>query len=81
MGEPLLTRLTVVYDKPPHFRFMKNDGDKCAALDTSEPGKYPCGVYALRPDGCRAVEPGSRACLEARSLGHLGTSTSFTRDA
>jgi Fe-S-cluster containining protein len=81
MGEPLLTRLTIVYDKPPHFRFMKNDGDKCAALDTSVAGKYPCGVYAVRPDGCRAVEPGSPACMEARALGHLGTSTGFTRIA
>ncbi len=79
MGEPLLTRLTVVYDRPPHFRFMRNDGEKCAALDTSEPGRYPCGVYEVRPDGCRAVEPGSPCCLEARRLGHLGASVEFRR--
>jgi Fe-S-cluster containining protein len=79
MGEPLLSRLTVVYDRPPYFRFMKNTGEHCAALDVSVPGQYPCGVYAERPEGCRTVEPGSPACLEARALGHLGTSTGFIR--
>ncbi len=79
MGEPLLTRLTIVYERPPHFRFMKNDLERCAALDLRVPGQYPCGVYSVRPDGCRDVEPGSAACLEARRLGHLGTSTGFHR--
>ena len=81
MGEELLVRLTVLYEKPPYFRFMKNDGEKCAALDTTRAGFFPCSVYAVRPDGCRTVEPGSPACMEARALGHLGTSTGFTRIA
>jgi hypothetical protein len=25
-----------------------------------------CSAYALRPDGCRRVEVGGHACLEAR---------------
>jgi uncharacterized protein len=79
MGEPLLTKLTVLHDKPPYFRFVKNDGEACGALDRSRPNHYPCSVYEVRPDGCREVEAGSPACLEARRLGHLGTSVAFKR--
>lgn len=80
LGEPRLTRLTVLMDRPPFMRFMNNDGERCAGLDTSVPGQYPCRVYADRPDDCRVVEPGSPCCLEARRLGHLGPSQGFTRD-
>lgn len=79
MGEPLLTRLTVLHDRPPFFRFVKNDGEACAALDRSVAGNYPCSIYEVRPSGCREVDAGSPACLEARSLGHLGTSVDFKR--
>lgn len=79
MGEELLRRLTVVHDRPPYFRFVVNAGDACGALDRSVPGHYPCAVYAVRPDGCREVEAGSPACMEARRLGHLGTSVAFKR--
>ena len=79
MGEPLLRRLTVLHDRPPGFRFMKNDGTRCGALDVSVPGLYPCSVYDVRPDDCRIVEPGSPCCKEARRLGHLGSSVEFVR--
>lgn len=79
LGPELLSRFTVLHDRPPYFRFMANDGERCAALDVSEPGKYRCVIYPLRPDGCRAVEPGSPCCLEARRLGQLGTSVEFKR--
>jgi uncharacterized protein len=79
MGEPLLRRLTIVDDTPPGWRFMRNDGERCAALDVSTTGQFPCAVYEVRPDDCRLVEPGSPACLEARRLGHLGTSVEFRR--
>lgn len=79
MGEPRLSQLTVVHDRPPFFRFLKNDGEACGALDRSVVGRYPCSVYEVRPDGCREVEAGSPACLEARRLGHLGTSVGFKR--
>lgn len=65
---------------PPYFRFMKNDGVACAGLDRSVPGQYPCKVYDGRADDCRIVEAGSPACLEARSLGHLGSSLGFRRE-
>ncbi len=79
LGEALLERLTVLYDRPPYFRFVKNDGHACGALDRSRPDHYPCSIYEVRPDGCREVEPGSPTCLEARRLGHLGTSVGFKR--
>jgi Fe-S-cluster containining protein len=79
MGEDVLRRLTVIMDRPPFFRFVMNEGERCGALDVSEPGLYPCAIYAARPEGCRVVEPGSLCCLEARRLGHLGTSVEFVR--
>lgn len=78
-GEAILRRLTVLEAKPPGFRFVRNAGDRCGALDVSVPGRYPCAIYSVRPDDCRIVEPGSPACLEARRLGHLGTSVEFSR--
>ena len=78
-GADVLLRLTVLDDCPPGWRFVKNAGDRCGALDVSTPGRYPCSIYDVRPDDCRIVEPGSPACLEARRLGHLGTSVEFLR--
>jgi hypothetical protein len=79
MGEETLRRLTVVDDRPPGWRFMNNDGQHCGALEVSVPGAFPCSVYEVRPEDCRIVEPGSPCCLEARKLGHLGTSVEFLR--
>ncbi len=80
LGPEALERWTFVLARPPFFRFVRNDGERCAALDVSEPGRFPCALYATRPEGCRAVEPGSPACLEARRLGHLGASVAFRRE-
>lgn len=79
LGEELLRRLTVVMDRPPYFRFVVNEGERCGALDVSTPGLYPCAIYERRPEGCRTVEPGSPCCLEARRLGQLGSSVEFLR--
>jgi len=79
MAASALLRLTVIDDTPPGWRFMKNEGDRCAALDVSTSGRFPCAIYETRPDDCRLVEPGSPACLEARQLGRLGSSVEFTR--
>ncbi len=79
MGEALLRRLTLIYERPPFFRFVRNDGGRCGALDLSVPGRFPCSVYEVRPEGCRTVQVGSPACLEARRLGHLGDSVEFER--
>lgn len=78
-GDERLRTLTVLLDRPPYFRFIRNDGHCCGALDRTVEGLYPCAVYEHRPQGCRDVEPGSPCCMEARSLGHLGTSVLFKR--
>jgi uncharacterized protein len=78
-GEELLHRLTVLDPTPPGWRFVRNAGGRCAALDVSVLGRYPCRIYDVRPDDCRIVEPGSPACLQARALGHLGSSVEFVR--
>ncbi len=80
-GDDVLRRLTVLDARPPGWRFLRNDSHRCAALDTSAPGRYPCRIYDVRPDDCRLVEPGSEACRQARRLGHLGTSVEFKRRA
>jgi hypothetical protein len=79
MGEVLLSRYTDLDGRGPGWRFMKNEGTRCGALDVSVPDRYPCAVYASRPTDCRIVEPGSPCCMEARKLGHLGTSVEFKR--
>jgi Fe-S-cluster containining protein len=78
-GEEILRRLTVLDGRPPGWRFLRNTGERCAALDASVPGRYPCRIYDVRPDDCRLVEPGSPACLEARAGGRLGSSVKFAR--
>ena len=78
-GIAVLRRLTVIDMRPPGWRFLENTGERCAALDVSEPGRYPCSMYDVRPDDCRLVEPGSPSCLEARRLGRLGSSVEFVR--
>jgi hypothetical protein len=78
-GAELLRRLTVLDERPPGWRFVKNTGERCAALDMATAGQFPCTLYEVRPDDCRIVEPGSPSCLEARRLGHLGTSVEFLR--
>jgi Fe-S-cluster containining protein len=78
-GEDVLRRLTVLDERPPGWRFVRNRGDRCAALDVSVEGRYPCSIYDVRPDDCRIVEPGSPACLQARSSGRLGNSVEFAR--
>lgn len=79
LGPLLLAEYTVLERRPPFFRFVNNGGDRCAALDVSTPGRFPCRIYDRRPEDCRIVEPGSPACLEARRLGHLGSSVEFLR--
>jgi len=79
LGPLLLAEYTVLDNRPPGWRFLKNTGDRCAALDVSVENHFPCAIYERRPDDCRIVEPGSPACLEARRLGHLGTNVEFRR--
>jgi len=78
-GRAILRRLTLLDRRPPGWRFLRNDGDRCAALDVTVADRFPCSIYAVRPDDCRIVEPASPLCLEARRLGRLGSSVEFTR--
>jgi Fe-S-cluster containining protein len=80
-GPEILRRLTVLDERPPGWRFVRNVHGRCAALDVSRPDRYPCSIYDVRPDDCRIVEPGSPSCLEARRLGHLGKSVDFVRSS
>ena len=48
-------------------RFMKMTHGHCAALQTDVPNRFLCAVYEDRPLLCRALEPGSAPCLEARA--------------
>jgi Fe-S-cluster containining protein len=48
-------------------RFMKMTHGHCVALSTATPNRFLCTVYEDRPVLCRALEPGSAACLEARA--------------
>ena len=72
LGEALLREFTYEDPRPPGFRFLRNAGERCGALDVSEPGRFPCRIYERRPDDCRRFRPGSDDCLEARRLGRLG---------
>ncbi|HWA45090.1 MAG TPA: YkgJ family cysteine cluster protein [Hypericibacter adhaerens] len=45
---------------------MRCEGDRCAAL-TGEIGRSTaCSIYEVRPDVCRACQPGDPECLTAR---------------
>jgi len=79
MGDVLLAEYTILEARPPGFRFVKNGGDRCAALDCTTPGLFPCRIYERRPDDCRLVEPGSPSCLETCRLGRLGRSVEYRR--
>jgi Fe-S-cluster containining protein len=48
-------------------RYMKMTHGTCVALRTVEPNRFLCAVYEDRPMLCRALEPGSAPCLEARA--------------
>jgi Fe-S-cluster containining protein len=48
-------------------RFMKMSHGHCSALLTDVPNRYLCAVYEDRPMLCRALQPGSAPCLDARA--------------
>ncbi|HKS65061.1 MAG TPA: YkgJ family cysteine cluster protein [Xanthobacteraceae bacterium] len=45
---------------------MRCDGDRCAALAGEVGVATACSVYAVRPQVCRACEPGDDSCTLAR---------------
>jgi hypothetical protein len=50
---------------------MRCRGDRCGALVGEVGVSTSCAVYAVRPDVCRACEPGDEACQLARSRSGL----------
>ena len=46
---------------------MRCDGDRCSALMGEVGVSTSCAIYPVRPDVCRACEPGDDACRMARS--------------
>jgi Fe-S-cluster containining protein len=52
-------------------RFMKMTEGRCQALCNDVPNQFLCAVYEDRPTLCRALEPGSSPCLEARARRHV----------
>jgi uncharacterized protein len=49
---------------------MRCTGNRCAALIGEIGRATSCAIYDLRPDVCRACQPGDDACTIARS--HFG---------
>ncbi len=45
---------------------MRCNGDRCAALIGEVGVATSCSIYEIRPEVCRACEPGDDACLMAR---------------
>lgn len=53
-------------------RYMKMTHGHCGALRIGN-AQFLCSVYETRPTVCRALEPGSSACLEARARRNVVT--------
>jgi Fe-S-cluster containining protein len=43
------------------------NSQRCVALEGQLGRRVSCAIYALRPSGCRRVQPGTPECLEARA--------------
>lgn len=65
-----LDRIPPAFVDDVHGR-MRCHGDRCAALIGEVGVSTSCAVYAVRPDVCRACQPGDHACLTARRRLHL----------
>ena len=50
---------------------MRCEGNRCSALDGIVGRHTTCRIYAVRPDVCRACEPGDDACNQARTAAGL----------
>lgn len=52
---------------------MRCEGDRCLALIGKIGLETRCAIYAVRPDVCRACQPGDDACNMARERYGLAT--------
>ena len=60
---------------------MACDGDRCCALVGEVGIQTSCAIYDVRPDVCRACQPGDDACRMARQRFGLGPVESIGRKA
>ncbi len=62
-----LVKKLVVLDPAgvPHLR-LDPSTHRCLALEGKLGQRVRCTIYALRPKGCRMLEPGDARCLVAR---------------
>lgn len=51
---------------------MRCHGERCVALDGEVGIETACGIYEVRPEVCRACQPGDEECLTARRHHGLG---------
>lgn len=54
-----------------HLRLVGEE-QRCIALLGRLGARVECDIYSLRPAGCRRVEAGGHACLEARRERGIG---------
>lgn len=61
---------------------MRCEGERCAALAGRIGEATACTIYALRPEVCRACQPGDPECVIARrAFGLPELASLFTADA
>ncbi len=63
---PLLRTLAVEREQGLFYLKLVGDEQRCIALEGELGAGVRCGIYALRPAGCRQVESGDEECLNAR---------------
>jgi Fe-S-cluster containining protein len=61
-----LARRFVVTNAAGERHLRLDPGGRCLALRGRIGRRVECTIYAIRPDGCRRVEPGSERCLQYR---------------
>jgi Fe-S-cluster containining protein len=57
---------------------MRCEGDRCSALSGTVGERTACTIYAVRPDVCRACQPGDPECLMAREAWFGQAADGFT---
>ena len=67
---PLLKTIAARNEDGAWFMKLTGDEQRCINLDGDLGEGVGCGIYKLRPTGCKRVEAGDEECLAARRL-HL----------
>jgi Fe-S-cluster containining protein len=66
LDDDRLARRFVVANAAGERHLRLDPGGRCLALRGRIGGRVSCDVYAVRPDGCRRVEPGDERCRQYR---------------